>query len=110
MESLVLDTKDVDIREIKRTLLENFLGILANTNLAFLLLTIGGLGILAEFLTPGFIGPGVVGAIALALAFLGMGQLSAVLLGSARGGPRDPRLGGRHLFYSRSLPPLWRLL
>ena len=80
--SVVLRTKNADVREIKRTLLEMFLGVLADPNLAFVLLTIGGLGILAEFLTPGFIGPGVVGAIALALAFLGMGQLSVNWIGA----------------------------
>ena len=79
---VVLRTKNADVREIKRTLLEMFLGVLADPNLAFVLLTIGGLGILAEFLTPGFIGPGVVGAIALALAFLGMGQLSVNWIGT----------------------------
>ena len=79
---VVLRTKNADVREIKRTLLEMFLGVLANPNLAFVLLAIGGLGILAEFLTPGFIGPGVVGAIALALAFLGMGQLSVNWIGA----------------------------
>ena len=79
---VVLRTKNADVREIKRTLLEIFLGVLADPNLAFVLLTIGGLGILAEFLTPGFIGPGVVGAIALALAFLGMGQLSVNWIGA----------------------------
>ena len=79
---VVLRTKNADVREIKRTLLEMFLGVLADPNLAFVLLTIGGLGILAEFLTPGFIGPGVVGAIALALAFLGMGQLSVNWIGA----------------------------
>ena len=79
---VVLATKDADIREIKKTLLESFLGTIANPNLAFALLVIGGLGILAEFLTPGFIGPGVVGAIALALAFLGMGQLSPNWIGA----------------------------
>jgi len=79
---VVLRTKNADVREIKRTLLEKFLGVVADPNLAFILLTIGGLGILAEFLTPGFIGPGVVGAIALALAFLGMGQLSVNWIGT----------------------------
>ncbi len=79
---VVLRTKDADVREIKRTLLEMFLGVLADPNLAFVLLTIGGMGILAEFLTPGFIGPGLVGAIALALALLGMGQLSVNWIGA----------------------------
>jgi membrane-bound serine protease (ClpP class) len=79
---VVLRTRNADVREIKKTLLEKFLGVVADPNLAFILLTIGGLGILAEFLTPGFIGPGVVGAIALALAFLGMGQLSVNWIGA----------------------------
>ena len=79
---VVLRTKNADVRNIKKTFLENFLGVVADPNLAFILLTIGGLGILAEFLTPGFIGPGVVGAIALALAFLGMGQLSVNWIGA----------------------------
>ena len=79
--TVVLHTMGADVREIKRTLLENFLDVVANPNLAFVLLTIGGLGILAEFLTPGFVGPGVIGAIALGLAFLGMGQLPVSWLG-----------------------------
>jgi len=80
--SVVIRTTNADIHEIDKSLLENFLGIFANPNLAFVLLTIGGLGILAEFLTPGFIGPGVVGAIALALAFVGMGQLPVNWIGA----------------------------
>ena len=80
-EATVLRTKDAEIRNFKRSLLENFLSVITNPNLAFLLLTIGGLGILIEFITPGFIGPGVVGAIALALAFLGMGQLPVNWIG-----------------------------
>ena len=79
---VILRTKNAEVRKIKKTFLENFLGVVADPNLAFILLTIGGLGILAESLTPGFIGPGVVGAIALALAFLGMGQLSVNWIGA----------------------------
>ena len=79
--TVVLQTKGADIREIKRSLLDKFLSVVANPDLAFILLTVGGLGILAEFLTPGFIGPGVVGAIALALGFLGMGQLPVNWIG-----------------------------
>ena len=71
----VLRTRGADVRDFKRTLLENFLGVVSNPDLAFVLLSIGGLGILIEFLTPGLLGPGIVGAIALALAFIGIGQL-----------------------------------
>ena len=40
-----------------------------------MLFVLGGIGLLIEFISPGFIGPGVVGVIALALAFLGFGNL-----------------------------------
>ncbi len=78
---VALQTRDLAVREIKPTLLEIFLNVVTNPNLAFLLLTIGGLAILAELLTPGFIGPGVVGVICLGLAFLGLGHLPVNWLG-----------------------------
>ncbi len=71
----VLRTEGAGVREIKPTLLNNFLGVLADPNLAFLLFVLGGIGVLVELISPGFIGPGVVGGIALALAFLGFGNL-----------------------------------
>ena len=72
---VVLRTREADVREIKRTLLNNFLGVLANPNLAFALFVIGGIALMVEIMSPGFIGPGVVGVIALSLAFLGFGNL-----------------------------------
>lgn len=72
---ITLYTQETSILEIEMTLLERFLSILAKPNIAFMLLSIGQLGILAELLTPGFIGPGVVGVISLALAFIGLGNL-----------------------------------
>jgi len=71
----VLSTREADVREIKRTPLNNFLGVLANPNLAFALFVIGGIALMVEVISPGFVGPGVVGVIALALAFLGFGNL-----------------------------------
>ena len=72
---VVLRTKDANVREIKPSLLHSFLSVLATPNLAFLLFVIGGIGLLVEIISPGFIGPGVIGVIALALAFLGFGHL-----------------------------------
>ena len=48
---------------------------LADPNLAYLLLTIGLLGVLAEFFQPGAIVPGVAGATALVLAFISLASL-----------------------------------
>jgi membrane-bound serine protease (ClpP class) len=78
---VTLQTRDLAVREIKPTLLENFLNVVTNPNVAFLLLTIGGLAILAEMLTPGVMGPGIVGVICLGLAFLGLGHLPVNWLG-----------------------------
>ena len=72
---VVLDTRDIEVRRISRTPVERFLGFLANPDVAFLLLSIGGLGILLEFLNPGMIVPGLAGVIALSLAFLAFGSL-----------------------------------
>ena len=81
--TVVLETRNAPVREIRLTLLESFLGVLANPNLAFVLLTLGGLAVLVEVLLPGFVGPGVVGGISLLLAFVGMGHLSVNWVGVA---------------------------
>ena len=70
-----LDTEGLPLTTIERTPVERFIGFLANPNIAFLLLTIGGIGILIELFSPGLIGPGAVGVIALVLAFLAFGNL-----------------------------------
>lgn len=73
--TVILSTQGASIREIDMNLLERFLSVLANPNIAFVLLSIGGLGVLIELFTPGFMGPGVVGVISYALAFMALGNL-----------------------------------
>ena len=73
--TVVLSTKDIPIRQLKHTLLDNLLGVLANPSLAFVLFAIGGVALLVELVMPGYGVAGVVGVIALALAFLGFGNL-----------------------------------
>jgi len=70
--------------------MDSFLQILSDPNLAYLLLTLGVLGLLAEFFHPGAILPGIAGAIALILGITGLGQLpfswgGLALLGLAAG-------------------------
>ena len=72
---LHFDTKGMTVTHIERTPIDHFMRFLANPNVAFLLLTIGGIGILIELFSPGLIGPGAVGVIALTLAFLAFGNL-----------------------------------
>ena len=56
--------------------------LLANTNLIYILLIIAGLGITIEFSYPGLLFPGVIGALALLLAFVGMGQMPVNWIGT----------------------------
>ena len=78
-----LDTRDLTIRRLNKNLLENFLEFISNPNVSFLLFSIGGLGIVIELFNPGLIGPGVVGVIALLLAFLAFGNLPVSWAGVA---------------------------
>ena len=71
----VLDTRDLERRRVNKNLLENFLELISDPNISFILLTVGGLGIIIELFNPGLIAPGVVGVISLLLAFLALGNL-----------------------------------
>jgi membrane-bound serine protease (ClpP class) len=72
---VVLSTTNLPVREIKKTLVESFLTVIADPNIAFLLLSIGSLSLMAEFFSPGVFGPGIVGVLALALAWVSLGLL-----------------------------------
>lgn len=61
--------------ETKMTSWERFLDILADPTLASLLITFGFLGLVFELANPGLIFPGVAGAVAMLLGFLGFGVL-----------------------------------
>ena len=71
---VVVNTDGIRVREIDQTLLERFLGVIADPNIAFLLISIGSMALFVEFLVP-FFGPGIIGVILLALAFVSFGQL-----------------------------------
>ena len=72
---VVLNTRDVEVRDFNMSLVERFLAFLSDPNVSFLLLSLGSLGILVELLNPGLVAPGVVGAILLILAFVAFGNL-----------------------------------
>lgn len=80
---VVLQTAGLPLREVSRTPVERFLGFLANPNVAFLLLSLGGLGIMVEIFNPGGIFPGLLGVVALALAFVALGNLPVNWVGVA---------------------------
>ena len=54
---------------------ESFLHVISDPNIAFILLSVGSIGIIAELYNPGTLFPGITGAIALILAFFALGNL-----------------------------------
>jgi len=73
--TVVMETEGLLPRSIEKNILEHFLELISDPNVSFILLTVGGLGIVVELFNPGLIAPGVVGVICLLLAFLALGNL-----------------------------------
>ena len=73
--SVVISSSGVPVNRLNRTFLENVLGLLANPNVVLALFLIGGIAILVEISAPGMLGPGILGVVALALAFVGFFNL-----------------------------------
>ena len=73
--SVTLDTEGLEQRRLDLTLAERFVLFLSNPNVYFILITLGGLGLVIELFNPGLIVPGVVGAMCLLLAFVATGNL-----------------------------------
>ncbi|MBO19626.1 MAG: hypothetical protein CL732_03705 [Chloroflexi bacterium] len=71
----VLDTRDLVQRSFGKRILEHFLEFISDPNVSFILLTVGGLGIMVELFNPGLVAPAVVGVICLLLTFLALGNL-----------------------------------
>jgi membrane-bound serine protease (ClpP class) len=72
---VVLSTARAQVAYNDMTLAETFLNLIANANIAFLLLSLGSLAIFIEILHPGSIFPGVFGIVALILAFFSLSVL-----------------------------------
>ncbi len=70
-----LNTAGAPIVERQMNLRDQILGAIANPNIAYLLLLLGGLGIFFELSHPGTLFPGIVGAICLFLAFFALQML-----------------------------------
>jgi membrane-bound serine protease (ClpP class) len=65
-------TAGAELRPVEMTRRQRFLGALAHPQIAYLLLTLGTLGLTVELWNPGAIVPGVVGGICLLLAFFAL--------------------------------------
>ncbi|MGZ4400126.1 MAG: NfeD family protein [Gaiellaceae bacterium] len=72
----VVHTTGARIEKVRQTLFQRILRFLADPNLVFLLLSLGGLGIIAEIWSGGSTWiPGSMGLVFLVLAFVGIGSL-----------------------------------
>jgi membrane-bound serine protease (ClpP class) len=73
--SVILATKGADVKRIEISFANRILEVISNPNIAYILMTIGMMGLYFEFANPGAIIPGVVGAICLLLAFFAFSTL-----------------------------------
>jgi membrane-bound serine protease (ClpP class) len=68
----VLRTKDIEARRVEMTRRQRFLSMLAHPEVAYLLMTLGMIGLTVELWNPGAVLPGVAGALSLLLAFFAL--------------------------------------
>jgi len=72
---VTLHTQGATINHTKMNTIEDFLYAISDPNIAYILLSLATLGIMAEIFNPGLIFPGVVGGICGLLAFYSLGML-----------------------------------
>lgn len=72
---VVLQLEQAPVEPYPMTFLERVVHGLADPNLAYILLSLGTIALVAEFYNPGAILPGVAGAVSLILAFVSLGSL-----------------------------------
>ncbi|MFN3870682.1 MAG: NfeD family protein [Aquificaceae bacterium] len=80
-KEISLKTKDVQVVEIGKSLREEFLSLITNPTVAYMLLLIGFYGIFFELYNPGAIIPGAVGVICFLLGLYGLGVIGINWLG-----------------------------
>lgn len=70
--TVVLSTAGARVIDVRMTLRQRILSAVAHPNIAYLLLSLGMLGLTIEFWSPGAIFPGVIGGMSLLLAFFAL--------------------------------------
>jgi membrane-bound serine protease (ClpP class) len=82
-EEVVLEVAEAELRSFEMNSFQEIRSVLVHPNIAYLLLTLGGLGLYFELSNPGAILPGVVGAIFLVLGLYAMSVLPVSYAGVA---------------------------
>jgi membrane-bound serine protease (ClpP class) len=70
-----LQTSGRSVDRVEPSAITQMLAILANPNVALLLMLLGVYGLIFEFANPGFVAPGVIGAVCLVLGLYALNQL-----------------------------------
>ena len=73
-QTVTLDTADATATEVAMSPFQSFIRLLSDPTIAFLLFSIGSAGLLAELYNPNFV-TGILGGLAIILAFIGLGAL-----------------------------------
>jgi membrane-bound serine protease (ClpP class) len=79
---MTLHVRDAEVGPVERTFAERVLTVIADPQVAYLLLMIGAIGLLVELTSPGLIVPGIAGALALLLGLYGLSVLPVSLIGA----------------------------
>jgi membrane-bound serine protease (ClpP class) len=74
--STIVRTQGAEIRRVDMTRRQRFLSAIAHPEIAYLLMTLGMIGLTVELWNPGVVLPGVAGALSLLLAFFALQVLS----------------------------------
>ncbi len=74
-EQITLQTEGAAINDVQMRTIEKFLYTIADPNIAYILMSLAMLGIMAEIFNPGLIFPGIIGGICLLMAFYSLGVL-----------------------------------
>ena len=82
-ETRVLQTAEAVVESREMGVFQRFLATIAHPNIAYILMTLGGLGLYFELSNPGAVLPGVVGGICLILAFFALSVLPVNYAGIA---------------------------
>jgi membrane-bound serine protease (ClpP class) len=74
---VTIDTTGYGMVRNEMSFIEKFLHSISDPNIAYILLSVGSIGIIAEIYSPGALFPGITGAICLLMAFYSLGVLDA---------------------------------